>query len=276
MKYCLDYKKYGKYMDSADELNINFRREDTSLFDFLSERKHQRVNISIPDQEDFLENNDIEIFRAMVEKDSELNFVIKLEDYHSDTTKKIYKQIRGEFKYFFSTFVRDWDTLLGYVSLKPTDIYVVENLCFELDKVARILHSWDIHVRAFPNVAQSSWYNTKDLKKFFIRPDDIDFYGNYIDTVEFMGPRDSIGTYYKIYAIDKKWFGKLNEIIIDFNSELDSRHILPHFAEMRVKCRKRCFKGGTCRVCEAIESTSKTLENNGMIIEKVKNNNSND
>lgn len=267
MKYCLDYKKYGRYMDEADELNITFRREDTSLFQFLSERKHKRINIYIADQEDFLENNDIEIFYAMQEKDPELNFALKLGDYRSEYTKKIYKLIKGKFKYYFSNFVRDWDTLLGYVSLQPSDMYIVENLCFELDKVSKVLHYWNINIRAFPNIAQSTWSNTKDIKKFFIRPEDIDFYGDYIDTVEFMGRDNSVETYYKIYAIDKKWFGKLREVIVDFNDELDSRFILPSFAQARVKCGKSCFKGGKCRICEVVEKSAEVLENNGLMIE---------
>ena len=69
----------------------------------------------------------------------------------------------------------------------------------------------------------------------------------------------------KIYK-DKKWFGKLKEIIPNFDSELDSRFIIPHFAKQRIKCGKKCLKGGKCKICERIEQLSKTLEKSNLLV----------
>jgi hypothetical protein len=89
--------------------------------------------------------------------------------------------------------------------------------------------------------------------------------------MEFFGKEDSIETYYKIYAIDKKWMGKLSEVILSFdNDTLDSRFILPQFAEYRIKCGKRCQKCKSCRICEAIEHLAATLEDKNIMIKKNK------
>ena len=171
MKYCIDFQKGFKYINDVDEITIIYRRKDTSLIDFLLEHQKQRINIYIKDEEDFLEYNCIKIFDA----------------------------IEKEHRYFFEDFVHDWDTLWGYINLKPSSIYIAEELGFEIKAVAELLHSFGIEVRCFPNVAQSSWTKTSGLKKFFIRPEDTVWYEPYVDIYEFFGKPDSLETYYKIY-----------------------------------------------------------------------------
>lgn len=270
MKYCVDYKKDFRYLNEVDELNIRFRRKDTSLMDFLLSNVGKRINILIEDEDDFIESNSIKLFDAILIEHPEINFALKLKDYKSGRVKEIVEIIKDrvvKHQFFFDTFVKDWDTLLGYIELQPSDIYIVENLCFELGTVSEILHQAGIKVRVFPNVAQSSWSNVPDLKKFFIRPDDISFYEGIVDVMEFFGKPDSVSTYYKIYAIDKKWLGKLNEVIISFNdSEIDSRFILPQFAARRLNCGKRCYKGRPCRTCDAIEELAAVLESHNLMI----------
>lgn len=270
MKYCVDYKKDFRYLDQVDELTVHFRRKDTSLVDFLLLHQKQRVNICIDDEEDFIDNDSIKLFDAIRIEHPEIDFSLKLKDYKNEKVKEIVNIIKAsavKHKFFFATFVKDWDTLFGYMELCPSDMYIVENLGFELSSVADILHAVDIRVRVFPNIAQSSWSGTEALKKFFIRPEDVYFYEPCVDVMEFIGKEDSISTYYKIYAIDKKWFGKLNEIIIDFNdNEIDSRFILPQFAARRLNCGKRCFKGRPCRTCNAIKELATLLESKNLMI----------
>ena len=270
MKYCVDYKKDFRYLDQVDELTVHFRRKDTSLVDFLLLHPNQRINIYIDNEEDFIENNCIEIFNAIAKNHPEIDFVLKLRDCHDSNVKYILKIIENnkiKHRFFFSSFIRDWDSLLGIIELHPSDVYIVENLGFELSSIADILHSANIRIRVFPNIAQSSWTKTEALKKFFIRPEDVYVYESYVDVMEFIGKEDAISTYYKIYAIDKKWFGKLNEVIIDFNdNEIDSRFILPQFAVRRLNCGKRCYKGRPCRTCNAIEELATVLENHNLMI----------
>lgn len=267
MKYCVDFQKGFKYIDNVDEITITYHRTDTSLINFLLEHQKQRINIYIKDEEDFIEHNCIKIFDAIATEHPEVDFCFKLESY-SEKTKDVFLAILGsevKHKYFFKYFVHDWDSLWGYISLKPSSIYITEEMGFEIKKVAEILHSQNIEVRCFPNVAQSSWVKTPGLKKFFIRPEDTVWYEPYVDVYEFFGKPDSLATYYKIYAIDKKWFGKLNEVILSFEGEVDSRFLLPSFAERRLECSKRCLKGRGCRICEATEALSATLEKHNLM-----------
>jgi hypothetical protein len=233
----------------------------------MQEHKDQRINLFIKDEADFIKNNSIKFFNALKKEHPELDFAFKLTEYY--ISKEVYEIIHNseiKHKVFFSDFVDNWDTLWGFLFLGVSDIYIVEELGFELNQVAEAAHAYGTQVRVFPNIAQSSWTKTPALMKFFIRPDDVETYEPYVDVMEFLGKEDSIETYYKIYAIDKAWFGPLKEVIIGFDGEIDSRFILPIFAEWRIRCGKRCLKGHPCKICKSIEDLSMVLKEKNLMI----------
>lgn len=264
MKYCVDFKKDFKYLNEIDELTINYRPEDKTLIDFLLLYKNKRININIEKPEEFLSKNCIKDFDMIKKAYPDIDFAFKI-PYNTELIEKI-----NGYKFFFKDFVNDLDILNACIKYEVSDIYIVENLGFELLTIGNFLHKNNIRVRVFPNVAQSKCSKTPALKKFFIRPEDINIYEPYVDVMEFFEKPEpeSIETYYKIYAIDKKWFGKLNELILSFDSkeEIDSRHILPSFAKYRLNCGKRCFKTGNCNICYAIKNLAQTLEKEHIII----------
>ena len=101
---------------------------------------------------------------------------------------------------------------------------------------------------------------------FFIRPEAIDLYSKYIDVFELRCSKDVCNTIYEIFAIDKEWYGDLKEFLIDWNSNLDNRFIIPQFAEARLNCKKRCLKGHPCHVCERIIDISKKLKEGKVVV----------
>lgn len=270
MKYCVDYKRHFKYLDEVDELTIRYNPEDETLEEFLQLYKNKRINITIQDEKDFIENNRIEVFKNIATENPDLDFVLILQSLKkSAAAKEIYNIIVNcgvPIKYFFFAMVGNWDTLWGYIKYNPSDMYIVESLGFEIDKVAKVLHDKNIKIRTFANVAQSPWKEIDPLRKFFIRPEDIQLYDPYIDVIEFFGRHNSIETLYKIYAKDKQWFGPLNELILDFDSDIDNRFIIPHFGLYRLKCGKRCLKGDKCKICDATYQLSNTLKENKILV----------
>lgn len=148
-------------------------------------------------------------------------------------------------------------------------MYIVEGMGFELDKIAPIVHQYGTMVRVFPNIAQSAWEDTPDLQKFWIRPEDTGLYEDYIDIYEFAYDRyDQQKIYYDIYFNDKKWFGDLKEIIFGLHDSLDSTCLLPRFAEKRIRCGRKCMKGGTCQMCNIIAQLAATLQGKNLTLEK--------
>ena len=262
MKYCIDYFKQSSILNEVDEIIIKYNYKDTSLPTFLEKYKEKRIIISIEDVEDFINRKEVIKINSLYQSGYN-NIVIRFDKYNEDLKETLKNLI---IPFFFNIYCGDWDTFLGLINLKVSDIYIAEDLGFELDLVAEIAHENNIQLRVFPNVAQSKWKETPALKKFFIRPEDTEKYEQYIDVYEFFGKRERIETFYKIYKKDKKWFGKLNEIIIGFNSDLDNKYVIPRFADCRMVCGKRCLKKGKCQMCERIEELSHTLEETKLIV----------
>ena len=265
MKYAIQYNNTSHILDKIDEIIVIFdKNKILNLFtEFIPSHQDQRVIIELNSQS-YKENFDsLKKICAIHKENPTLKFDLLIHNFENEFIDCIKS---AKLNYFFRTLVNDWDTFRGIIDMGVSDIYVVEQLAFELDKIAKIAHSRNIRVRVFPNVAQSSWSHTEGIYKFFIRPEDIELYEPYVDVCEFYGESKKNDTYYKIYTEDKKWFGNLNELIISLNSDLDSRFIIPRFAESRIKCGKKCLKGNNCQICQRILELSNSLQEANLII----------
>lgn len=162
--------------------------------------------------------------------------------------------------FFFVNIPLDYDTIDGFLSLGVTDIYIGNQLGFDIQNVAKKVHAAGASVRIYPNICQSSYSYGDKLTQFYVRPEDISAYENWVDVCELISFNNSDGTLYKIYAKEKKWWGPLKEIILGLDSDIDNRYIGPEFAWFRTSCRKRCLTDGSCKMCKRIEELSHVAE----------------
>lgn len=264
MKYCIDFNKDTQILDKVDEINIFLDRIESleALSQFSEEHKNQRINVCITDLEKALIDNQIKALLDYQENNSNIYLRFPGKSEELDMLLAEYPNS----KFYFDIKVNDWDRVIGFIEYGVSDIFIVEGLGFELDKIAAIAHSKGIQIRVYPNVAQTTWRNLDDLRKFWIRPDDIDFYSQYVDVCEFYGMNEKIDVIYNIYKKDKKWFGNLGEIIAGIEQPLDSRYIVPRFARKRVRCGRECMKGGNCQMCDRIKELSNNLEKAGLMV----------
>lgn len=91
---------------------------------------------------------------------------------------------RSKIPFFFSNYVTHFDQIAVYSQYNPTDMYICEELGFFLNKISESLHEKNIRVRVFPNICQSSILEIEDIKTFFIRPEDIKIYKEFVDVFE--------------------------------------------------------------------------------------------
>lgn len=121
----------------------------------------------------------------------------------------------------------------------------------------------NIGLRCICNKVQSQ-APIKDIKKFFIRPEDIELYSLYISTFEFdlnYSVLDCLNTIYTIYAIKQNWSGKLNEIIIGYKDDDDNRFLYPAFGTRRLNCKWKCLSDDSCHSCNYIANLMDSLKN---------------
>jgi hypothetical protein len=274
MNICVNLNPRFRYFKEVSEVNIKYTDIKNTILEDILTAKDKKINISIDNEKEFIESNSAIFLKEIQEKYPELDISFRIKAIamiSPDRTKKFVAELlkNENAKYFFEKVATNWDEFFGLLSYEPSEIYIGEALGFELDKVSKIAHSKGVKVRVFPNVAQSSWRFSPSIKKFFIRPEDVEFYSQYVDTFELYGKAETASVYYKIYAIDKKWAGKLNEIIIDFDGELDSRHILDTFAKKRSVCEKKCLKNGKCSICDAIAELSTVLGKHNLSLKEI-------
>lgn len=268
MKYCINYSNKSHIIDKVDEILIRYdKNKILELFtQFIPAHLNQRIIVQLIEEDniDTIVNNLKKII-SIYNENKDIKFDIQLPFYN----QKFIEELKDtNLKYFFKAAANSWDKFTGLISQNVSDIYITDELAFELDKIAEIAHKNNIKVRIYPNVAQSRWDKLSDILKFFIRPEDIEMYEPYVDVCEFYGDKaQQIDTYYKIYQEDKKWFGDLQEIIIGLDSKIDSRYIIPRFAEKRIKCGKDCLKGGKCEMCKRILDLSEQLENAHLVVQ---------
>lgn len=262
MKYCMDFNKNYLSLD-VDEINIQYDKilSLDSLVS-LTETYKKRLNICFKEENMIIEN-----IKEILDLNNEYLY-IRL-PFKTPTISDQLKREYPKINLFFETQANTWDIFIGLVKYGVTDIYITEGLGFELDKISKIAKENNIQIRTFPNVAQTGWTDNDDVSKFWIRPEDTPIYEQYIDVYEFWDS-SKFNIYYKIYKEDKKWFGNLKEIIIDLKENLDSRFLIPEFAQKRFRCGRRCLKGDNCKICYEIIKLSKSLEEANLIIRNKK------
>lgn len=267
MKYCLKFNSRSKYIDEIDEIifECDSQHHYKDILLFLAKHKEKYNNKKIILH--LKQNSDIINVAELIKRFELGNITLLINDYYELKESEYAFLKEGNIPFFFFTRVNNWETFLGLLNTGVSDMYITEDLGFQLDKIGPLAHAKSISLRTFANVCQTVWKESDGLRSFFIRPEDVDSYGEYIDVIEFFAEsEDQYDTFYKIYAKDKKWFGDLREIIIGLKTPLYSPSLFKFFGASRATCNRKCFKGRPCAVCERSQEASETFFRNGVFI----------
>lgn len=257
--FCVEYFPYKESTKSADELKIKYNPLDPTLAGFLRCNDKKTIIIDVTD-EGGLDDTDRRLFKGLNEQMTNFKLLIRLEN-----TEDLNFVKENNIPFFFCNFATTIDQVYGLMRYSPTDMYICEELGFSLDKISAILHEKNIKVRVFPNICQSSFPGMPSLLKFFIRPDDIPVYEQFVDVFELVTDETRQDTIFKIYK-QHKWFGDLNEIIPTFKNSLNSRFLLNDFGVFRAQCGKKClYKPNSCNICSRLVELAYTFERNNII-----------
>lgn len=269
MKYSVDYSNRIK-MNDFDEIRISCEPTKVSyLEDFLSKWQEKEIVVVIKesDIDDFYYGRQWEPLNALYSQYKNFSVCIcALSQFHELKDNAVLFMNTLEAPVFTGLIVTNFDELEYIIRIGAKQVYLSEEICFDLKRAKRVCDRHGVTIRAFPNVAQGSVRSGPAHKKFFIRPEDVEFYSQYIDTLEFWGPLDRQEMILNIYK-DKYWFGDLKDLILGLNLSIDSMRILPTFATLRANCNRKCTKGGFCSACDSVLNIEKKLKENNLIIE---------
>lgn len=234
MKYCFDYISGGDYLH-ADELVFKYTENNPNLIKKM-ESMEDKYRIII----------DICGFSGDVDYDV-INQAMKV---HPNSALRLFlfqyeemKLDKGN-KYFFAVHCSSYETLEQCIKCGVSDVYITDDLCFDIPNVCKVCKKNNVSIRVYPNVAQGT--DPKE-NSFFIRPEDAEMYETYVDVFEFYGASDRQETLYKIYSRGS-WNGKLNQIMTNIPFDIDNYYIPTIFGATRFNCQKKCYYSD-CKIC---------------------------
>lgn len=274
MKYAVVYNKNFKYLTSIDEILLYWSTKD-DIISYVDEKYFPKQRIIITIEEKDLEEEFDNILTTLKElKEVHNNISVRFE-YFTPSLDILEQFKTAEIRYFFNQFCSSWDILYCLASLGASDVYVTEELGFDLMRVSAFCQARKIKIRVYPNVAQTNGKygitrQMPDIKKFFIRPEDTQIYNKFVDVFELWGNAERINILYEIYK-QEQWLGNLRLLISDFNSDIQNSGFMSHFAKIRTNCRKKCLQGNRkCEICPTMASISKMMSENGFMIDTEK------
>ena len=255
MKYCIQYYSDFRYFDKVDEIILTYKDHNENIVNFVNDHftQEQRVIVDIMGRTNELK--DI------------LPILTKLYCVHPFMTIKAdldaYKELQAQkIPFFFAAFCKTAGEVCAAVALGVSDVYIVEDACFDIKNIGEYCASKNVSVRMFPNIAQYP-IGFKDAipgeKTFFVRPEDIKRYDEYVDVFELIGPADRLSVLFNIYK-SEQWLGDLKELILGLDTEFYNAGIDPRFGMTRLDCQHKCMYD-KCNLCPQYREIANTMKN---------------
>lgn len=259
---CIYYDNPDMDISKAKQVKIDYRPQDETLEQFIEINADKHIYLVV-DREDLFQTKEHlnRLHELCKYKNWTLQIPLKTIANGDEVDEVKFNAIKDCCnKYMFTDLIGNWEVLQFIIHLQPSEVYVTNILGFCLDQVSIVCKRAGMKVRVYANIAQSAWDGLPAIKKFFIRPEDIRYYENYVDGgIEFKTP--TFVAQEVVYDAYERgyWFGNLSEIIIGLDTSLDSRRLPTTFGLLRAECHKRCLSGSSCSTCRTMEQFAEIL-----------------
>lgn len=264
MDVAIPFKLNYKLNSEVQEFNLKFHPDVNSfdtLIEFVQEYADKQVNI------EYRNGIDTKTAAALAKVGENVRFRLRAED-----ITKVNKLVERKCKFFFdsSMAASSWMELYRFIdTYHVTDVYIADDLCYEMDKVHEYCTAKGVRVRLIVNRAPLTQPIGKETYKApLYRPQDMDTLSKWIDVIEFDcgSPYDfdMLKVLYKVYIKKKFWYGQLGEINPDFKDfDMPCPGLVWMLADKRSTCGLRCMKGGKCKTCRMLVTTAQDLRDIG-------------
>ena len=236
MKVCLSNRQSKEYLQKANEIKIHLRDKNSITDLFINYPDADIILIQNVDEE-LIESELIEWNNA-----SNKHLIVCLSSLsYVDMCKK------NGIKFYYGFPVSSYYQLEALKDLGVCYVRLDAPLFFDLPKVK----NYNLPIRAVPNIAYADGISRSDgVCGTWIRPEDIDVYAEYIDTIEFedCDERKEQGLY-RVYMIDKQWDTDLGLLITNLNHIGYNRMIMSRYSTQRISCKQDCKRDNKCRIC---------------------------
>lgn len=181
------------------------------------------------------------------------------------------------YKFFFDEELpaHNYATLDAFITLGVSDVYIADDLCYDLVNVRKVADDNNIGLRTILNkIPMTTPTRGMTTKTVFWRPNDINYLKLYFDSFEF-----DCGTpynwtkhnaMYRTYFVSQEWLGEVSELVDGFQLPLNNRSMPEDFCYYRMNCGLKCEKGRTCNKCDNLYGVAEKMRDKGIVRKKDK------
>lgn len=250
MKYAITYNSHFRYFDNIDEVIFPFRGEG-DLIKIVNDTLKREDQTAIIDISGNPLKKTIESFLAVINKlrkDSPYNIMLCINGVEQRDWIEIIKE--NEYNFMFKEYAATTSEVAAMALLGASDIYVAEDMCFNLKILQSFRRDKGIRFRIWPDIIQDPGGCVPPLPRvtsFYIRPEDLHLYFPFVDVIEIHKKDSRCSVVYEIYR-QEQWSGDLSDLITEFPEEVSNTSFLPNFGLARLNCKKRCTYS-ECDIC---------------------------
>jgi len=267
MKYCVLYDKDFKYNDIIDEVIYPDSVDIVEKIKSGNWKDEQRIIIDLAyiGTMVYISENTIPMLQMC--KRVHNNLVVRIPFGH-----RIKKDLRDAgITFFYRDYAKTPDEVYAFIKERVTDVYITENLGFNISKVGQYCRDNNVKVRVIPNIAQYP-VGTKDIIpdscKFFIRPEDTHAYEDYCDVFELISDDTmALDALFEIYK-NRVWKGDLSILIRGLEDSFKNASMNPAFGPMRLGCNHKCMYG-KCKFCIDAQELAEMFARNKLQVTRV-------
>lgn len=261
--------------DAIDEYNILFSEDSKKekLLSFLRINKNKRVNVSF--NKGAISAQEIVDFFSGFD-----NLYVRIHQY-DEIALNLFRE--NNIKYFFDRSMSIYSYLLldWCIKQNPTDVYIADDLCYNIKEVSELLHKNGISLRIILNRCPiTNIYTLNSPIAPIYSPQDIDYLSIYYDVAEFDCVPDGVNlsntqafnwnmfeTLYKRWFIKKEWTEDLSYINKDIYFSYLPNSIPKEVIENKLGCRLKCMTSHLtkCSRCERYAEIGKTMATQDLI-----------
>jgi hypothetical protein len=259
--------KNDRVNDAAQELNIRYDDRVNSLSKLITFAKtYKDKNINV-----------------MTDRGVREDFVKSIPDICPNVRVCLYTFNHGAVellksnhcKFYFGPLfpAYNWSMLNSLISIGVTDVYIADDLCYDLDDVKSVCSDANVSIRCVLNrIPSTTPYAGNDFKSFIYRPEDMDLLSKYYDIFEF-----DCGTPYdkmkfdvlsRVFFEQGKWNGDIREINDDIGYEFNDNLLLPELTRYKTVCKRHCdsHSPSFCHKCyKIVNDGQKAMSKTGII-----------
>ena len=250
-------------MDASDEFLINYSPNKNSLdklFEFTKMYSDRRVSLNWVDG--------IDVREAALITQVAPNVVHRIDGMMD--FMKISDIIDKKLPFYFgsSNPAHNWTQLENYASIGVTDVFIADDLTFNLSEVRDFCDKYNIKIRIVLDRLSSSVTTSKKVPVYF--PQSIDYMSIYYDIGEFATDDEhQLRVLYKVWFKDKQWLGNIQEINPEVSFKFPAQGVPRRFVRFRSNCGQRCLRGGACNECNLIPQLAVNLAEKGIKIGEI-------